>query len=57
MENRKHLFEMMMNRVGFKKESKDKVFISSKIFDVVIVEICGSIFAVDRKCYKNYIEN
>ena len=57
MGNKKYLFEMMMKRVGFKKDNKDKVFLNSKFFDIVIVEIRGSIFAVDRKCYKDYIES
>lgn len=48
---------MMMKRIGFNKNMSQKVIIKSEFYGIIVVEICGTIFAVDKKEYEKYIKN
>lgn len=47
----------MMKRIGFNKNMSQKVIIKSEFYGIIVVEICGTIFAVDKKEYEKYIKN
>lgn len=51
------LFKIMMERVGSGKLTEEKVIMKSKFMGMIVVRISDSIFAVDKKCYEDYIKN
>ena len=47
----------MIERVSCRKLTEEEIVIENKYMELIVIRVYDSIFAVDKKCYENYIKN